>query len=64
MLIFAQDEHGQPIHIDNVKRGKACNCRYFACHEKLIARQGNTKAHSFAHVSGIECRYALDAMLN
>lgn len=64
VLVFAQDERGNLIHIDAAKRGKACNCRCLACHEKLIARHGNIKAHSFAHVSGNECRYAIDAMLN
>lgn len=64
MLVFAQDEQGNLIHIDAAKRGKACNCRCLACDDKLIARHGDIKAHSFAHVSGTECRYAIDAMLN
>jgi hypothetical protein len=64
MVVFAQDEHGRLIHIDSAQRGKACNCRCLACDEALIARHGDIKAHSFAHESGSECRYAIDAMLN
>lgn len=64
MVVFAQDEQGRLTHIDSARRGKACNCRCLACGEALIARQGDIKAHSFAHESGTECRYAIDAMLN
>lgn len=64
MVVFAQDEEGHLIHIDSARRGKACNCRCLACNETLIARHGEIKAHSFAHVSGTECQYAIDAMLN
>lgn len=63
MVVFAQDEQGRMTHIDSTRRGKACNCRCLACGEALIARQGDIKAHSFAHESGTECRYAIDAML-
>lgn len=52
------------IHIEAARRGKACNCRCLACGEALIARHGEMKAHSFAHESGAECQYAIDAMLN
>ena len=63
MVVFAQDEHGRLTHIDGARRGKACNCRCLACGEALIARHGQVKAHSFAHASGTECQYALDALL-
>jgi hypothetical protein len=64
MVVFAQDEHEHLIHIDAARRGKACNCHCLACGEALIARHGDIKAHSFAHESGAECLYAIDAMLN
>ena len=64
MVVFAQDEQGHLMHVDGARRGKACNCRCLACGEALIARQGEIKAHSFAHESGTECQYAIDAMLN
>ncbi len=64
MIVFAQDEHGGLIHVDAARRGKACNCRCLACDEALIARQGEVKAHSFAHASGTECQFAVDAMLS
>ncbi|MES3022653.1 MAG: hypothetical protein V4857_13815 [Pseudomonadota bacterium] len=64
MVVFAQDEHGKLIHVDSARRGKACRCRCLACDETLIARHGDVKAHSFAHASGTECQYAIDAVLN
>lgn len=64
MIVFAQDADGNLIHIDAAERGKACNCRCLACDEALIARHGEIKAHSFAHASGTECQFAVDAMLN
>lgn len=64
MVVFAQDEQGHLKHVDDARRGKACNCRCLACGEALIARQGDIKAHSFAHESGTDCQYAIDAMWN
>lgn len=64
MIVFAQDARGGLIHVDAALRGKACNCRCLACGEVLIARHGDIKAHSFAHASGTECQFAVDAMLN
>ncbi|MES2325457.1 MAG: hypothetical protein V4633_24675 [Pseudomonadota bacterium] len=64
MVVFAQDELGKLIHVDSARRGKACRCRCLACDETLIARHGDFKAHSFAHASGTECQYAIDAVLN
>lgn len=63
MIVFAQDERGGLIHVDAARRGKACNCRCLACDEALIARHGDIKAHSFAHSSGTECQFAVDAVL-
>ena len=62
MLVFARDQTGQLVHVDAVARGKACRCRCLACDEELIARHGDIKAHSFAHASGTECQYAIDAV--
>lgn len=64
MIVFAQDARGGLIHVDAAQRGKACNCRCLACDEALIARHGDIKAHSFAHASGTECQFAVDAVLN
>lgn len=64
MVVFAEDELGHLIHVDATRRGKACHCRCLACGEALIARHGDIKAHSFAHESGTECQYAMDAMLS
>lgn len=64
MIVFAQDARGRLIHVDAAQRGKACGCRCLACDEALIARHGDIKAHSFAHASGTECQFAVDAVLN
>jgi hypothetical protein len=64
MIVFAQDVRGGLIHVDAAQRGKACNCRCLACDEALIARHGDIKAHSFAHASGTQCQFAVDAVLS
>ena len=64
MIVFAQDARGGLIHVDAAQRGKACDCHCLACDEALIARHGDIKAHSFAHASGTECQFAIDAVLN
>lgn len=48
---WAEDENGKMVYIDDVPRGIACNCTCPHCHENLIARQGNERAHGFAHAS-------------
>lgn len=40
---------GEPAHIDDVTRGRACGCACFQCKLPLVARQGKKLQWSFAH---------------
>lgn len=47
--------HGVPAFIDDVDRGKACNCICPSCGHPLIANKGDSKQDYFSHASGSEC---------
>ncbi|SOZ17280.1 competence protein CoiA family protein [Cupriavidus taiwanensis] len=64
MLVWALDGSGRLRYVDHVPNGKACGCFCPACREPLIARHGQILAHSFAHDSGAECRWAHEAILH
>ncbi|CAM3392931.1 hypothetical protein CBM2633_P10009 [Cupriavidus taiwanensis] len=64
MLTFALDGMGVLRHVDAVPNGKQCGCVCPACNEPLIARHGAVRAHSFAHDSGAECRWAHETVLH
>ncbi|MBB3763437.1 competence protein CoiA family protein [Sphingomicrobium lutaoense] len=55
LMVLAKGPDGQERWIDEVPRGLACFCVCLACHGPLIARQGQTKAWSFAHTAFSEC---------
>lgn len=48
---YAENSAGKMVHIDAVPRGLKCDCKCPYCHEPLVARHGNIKAHGFAHHS-------------
>ena len=48
---YAENEEGRIVHVDEVPRGKACNCHCPCCQEQLEARHGDKKQHGFAHLS-------------
>jgi hypothetical protein len=64
MLTFGLDAKGVLRHVDSVPNGKQCGCVCPACGESLIARQGAVLAHSFAHDSGADCRWAHETVLH
>ncbi len=64
MLVWALDATGKLCYVDDVPNGKACGCFCPACKDALIARHGRILAHSFAHDSGAECRWAHEAILH
>ena len=64
LLQYAKNELGEPVFVDEVPKGQACNCTCPKCGEKLIARQGKHNTHSFAHVSGKICKYAYETSLH
>ncbi len=48
---WAEDANGRMVHVDSVRRGLNCECSCPNCHEPLLARHGDIKAHGFAHHS-------------
>lgn len=51
-ILQAINEKGKSVFVDDVPNGKNCGCHCKECGGALIARQGNIKAHHFAHISG------------
>lgn len=51
-ILQAVNGEGKSVYIDDVPTGKKCGCFCAECHGALIAKQGNIKAHHFAHASG------------
>ena len=66
MMIYALDQNNQLVHVDSVPNGLKCNCHCPSCGEKLSARQGKKKQHSFAHSSQNEfkCAYGYQTSLH
>ena len=60
---FAVDTAGEWRDVDDVPNGKKCGCICGACHGPLVAKQGEVRAHHFAHDDRHECRNALEASL-
>lgn len=50
MMIYALTNNYVLKHVEDVDRGKKCNCFCPACNEPLIARKGEKNQHSFAHI--------------
>ena len=48
---WAEDANGKMVHVDSVPQGLNCGCTCPYCHERLIARHGEIRAHGFAHRS-------------
>lgn len=51
---FAFNEFNQLVHVKEVARGSACQCRCVVCNEPLVARQGEVRQHHFSHASNSE----------
>lgn len=51
---FGFNEFNHLVHVKEVERGLACQCRCVVCNEPLIARQGEVRHHHFAHASNRE----------
>lgn len=48
---WAENAEGKMVHVKTVPNGLNCGCICPYCHEKLMARQGEERAHGFAHHS-------------
>jgi len=55
LLPFGFDQNNEPIHINQVERGKKCNCICPACRKPLIAVKGKIRQHHFRHEVESEC---------
>lgn len=64
LQVFAVDNNGLIRHVDDVKRGLACDCRCPVCNGPVMAKQGEVKGWHFAHVSGSECHAAGETALH
>jgi len=57
MIVFAKNNEGELVFVDDVKNGYVCNCFCLNCGERLNAKnKGTVKAHHFAHASGSDCK--------
>jgi hypothetical protein len=61
---FSVTLDGRVVSVEEVRRGKACDCCCTACGEILIARQGDVRAWHFAHASGGDCAGAAESALH
>ncbi|NVZ10568.1 hypothetical protein HW932_14985 [Allochromatium humboldtianum] len=61
---FGIDQNGHLVSVDEVARGKACDCCCPACGEVLIARQGEVRTWHFAHASGNDCDGGAESALH
>lgn len=61
---FGLTTEGQLVSVEEVARGKACDCCCPQCGEVLIARQGDVRAWHFAHASGGDCGAAAEGALH
>ena len=52
MMVVCKDRlSGDPVHIDDVERGKYSSAACFDCQDYLVAKKGNRVASHFAHRS-------------
>ncbi len=61
---FALNKHYVLVHVRDVARGAACDCRCPACGESLVAKQGMIRDWHFAHGQGADCSGAVESSLH
>ncbi|MEJ8855926.1 competence protein CoiA family protein [Variovorax robiniae] len=54
LALFAVHSSDRFVHVTEVERGLACDCRCAVCGEQVIARQGDVREHHFAHSSNAQ----------
>lgn len=54
LSLFALHSSHRFVHVSEVERGLACDCRCAICGEVVVARQGDVRGHHFAHASNAE----------
>lgn len=55
---------GELVHISNVSKGLACQCKCANCGKLLVAKKGELKVHHFAHEANSECNGAAETTLH
>lgn len=63
---FALGADGNPVSVEDVSRGKACNCTCPSCGAPLVANKGERrlKIWHFSHAAGTACTGALESSLH
>jgi hypothetical protein len=61
---FAYDANGLLVHVNDVPRGLACQCRCVVCDGRLVARHGQIRKHGFAHYQDTECSGGTEAAIH
>jgi len=65
LALFAVHSSNRFVHVTEVERGLACDCRCAVCGEAVIARQGDVRGHHFAHSSnGQPCASSYESDLH
>lgn len=54
LALFAVHSSNRFVHVTEVERGLACECRCAECSEPVIARKGDVREHHFAHSSNAQ----------
>jgi hypothetical protein len=54
-LVYALNTSNRIVHVSEVERGGACDCRCPACGSPLVARKGDLNIDHFGHVSNGSC---------
>ena len=60
-IAFGMDQTNRVVHISEVERGRACDCRCPACSGPLMAVQGQVRQHHFRHAVEVACEGALES---
>lgn len=61
---FALNEEGRLVSVNEVNRGAACKCTCPACHQPVVARQGEVRTWHFAHAAGLDCAKGTETALH
>ena len=61
---WALNPEGRMVHVNDVERGRNCNCTCHECGAALISRQGEINAWHFAHAKDEDCSGTAESALH
>lgn len=64
LLPFGEAPDGRLVTVNDVDRGRSCNCLCPGCKEPLVARKGDVMSHHFVHDTFLSCVGAYETMLH